>query len=129
MFAHVMPMPDVGSSLPFTPPGSKVSLRDVLQGSVVQGQVRHEALELGVFALKLLEPLHFRILHAAVLVAPAVIGLLGGYQPLGDLGRRQAARMQHLCIARLLLGSGRGNVVVVSKRRSSLPCSRAVGLS
>jgi hypothetical protein len=58
------------------------SLGDLLVGADVERLVGHDLLELAVLALQLLEPLDVVGLHPAVLVAPAVQGLLGDLQRL-----------------------------------------------
>jgi hypothetical protein len=57
--------------------GLRVSLGDLLVGADVERLVGHDLLQLAVLLLELLQPLGVLCLHAAVLVAPAVQGLLG----------------------------------------------------
>src|SRR5262249_23126409 len=57
-----------------------------LEHLLVQGQLGDEALQPGVLGLQLLEPPGLVLLEAAVLVAPAVEGLLADAKALADLG-------------------------------------------
>ena len=56
--------------------GSEVSLRRLLQDGIVKGYISHQFLESGIFPLKLFQPSGLLYPHAAVLFAPAVLGLL-----------------------------------------------------
>src|SRR5690242_11446201 len=61
-----------------------------MQDRLVQAQVGDQGLEPGGLPLQVLEALHLVGLHAAVLVAPAMIGGLGDAQGLTGLGDRLA---------------------------------------
>jgi hypothetical protein len=57
-------------------PGLPISPGDLLQRLVLEHLVSDDPLELSVLPLELLEPLRILSFHPAVLVTPAVIGLL-----------------------------------------------------
>src|SRR5579885_2351747 len=76
-------------------------LGGLLEHLLVQGQLGGEALEAGVLRLQLLKPLGLVGLEAAVLVAPAVQGLLAGAEALADLGDAQALGQVGLGLAQL----------------------------
>src|SRR5262249_35586690 len=80
---------------------SPLFLGDLLEQLLVQGQVGDQALEPGVLGLQLLEPLGLVLLEAAVLVAPAVQGLLANAEALADLGDVQPLRQVSLGLAQL----------------------------
>jgi hypothetical protein len=65
-------------------------LHRLLEHLLVQGQLGDEALEAGVLRLQFLEALGLVLLEAAVLVTPAVQGLLADAEALADLGDGQA---------------------------------------
>jgi hypothetical protein len=96
------------------------SLRDLLQGKVFELLVGDQALQLAVLFLELLQPLDVGGLHAAVLVSPAVKGLLGDLQGLCRLGHLLAFAEHRLGLPELaddLLG---GVSPSLHLRRSSL---------
>jgi hypothetical protein len=72
------------------PAGLTTFLGDLLEHLLVQGQLGDEALEAGVLGLQLFEALGLVGLEAAVLVAPAVEGLLADAELLADLDGGQA---------------------------------------
>ena len=83
-------------------PGSKVSLRDVLEGFNGDCLSSDNSLEHRVFFLDLFEPLDLRPLDATVLVSPAVVSLLGDLESFGNLGQRKTLGEQNVRIAELL---------------------------
>jgi hypothetical protein len=76
-------------------------LGDLLEHLLVQGQLGDQALEPGVLGLQVLEPLGLVGLQAAVLVPPAVEGLLADAEALADLGDGQALGQVGLGLAQL----------------------------
>src|SRR5262249_17705820 len=80
---------------------SPLFLGDLLEHLLVQGQFGDEALEPGVLGLHLLEALGLVGLEAAVLVTPAVEGLLADPQALADLGDGQTLRQVGFGLAQL----------------------------
>src|SRR5215207_5356982 len=82
----------LGSALKPTDPrpagGTKLVRRLHLEHLLLKGEVRHKAAQAGVLALQILQPLGWLELKPAVLLAPAVITLLGDPGLLG--GERQA---------------------------------------
>jgi hypothetical protein len=76
-------------------------LGDLLEQLLVQGQLGDEALQPGVLGLQLLEALGVVLLEAAVLVAPAVEGLLADAELLADLADGQALGEVGLGLAQL----------------------------
>jgi len=75
----------------------EISLRARISSSLIGDQ----SLQRDVLALELLQPLGVVGLHTAVLVAPAVKGVLGDLQGLGDLGNALALAEQQLGLAEL----------------------------
>jgi hypothetical protein len=65
-------------------------LRDLPQRVDLQLLVGHDPLQAGVLPLEILQPLRVVGLHAAELVPPPVIGLLGHLQVPGDIGDLRA---------------------------------------
>ena len=69
-----------GGRVPLRPSaarGLEVSLCHVLEDLLLEPQFCHQLLELGILLLQLLEPLGLLQLQPAVLLASAVVGLLG----------------------------------------------------
>ncbi len=77
-------LPDADAS------GLEVSPRDFLQDQIVQRLISHEAFQTRVLLLQLLEPTNLVDLHAAVFLAPAVVGLFADAELTGGLGDRFA---------------------------------------
>jgi len=71
-------------------------LHYLLEHLLVQGQLGDEPLEAGVLGLQLLESPGLVLLEAAVLVTPAVQGLLADAEALADLGDGKA-----VCVRRI----------------------------
>lgn len=55
---------------------SELSRDDILQHRLVQAEIGHQPLELGILFLELAQPLHLRRHQTRVLVAPVVVGRL-----------------------------------------------------
>jgi GNAT superfamily N-acetyltransferase len=73
-----------------------VSRRYVLEPRLLQREIRYKATQAGVLALQLLQPLGLLDSHPAVLLAPAVLTLLGDPSLLAGLGQLHALRQLHL---------------------------------
>src|SRR5579864_341212 len=67
-------------------PGSGVSPDGLLQDLLVESQIGHGLFEPAILFLQVLEALHVVGLHAAVLMAPAKVRLLGNAQLLTHVG-------------------------------------------
>src|SRR5918993_182916 len=73
-----------------------VSRGDILQDLLLQREIRYKATQAGVLALQILQPLGLLDGHPSVLLAPAVITLLGDPSLLAGLGQLHALRQLHL---------------------------------
>ncbi len=74
-------------------------LRHLLQGGVVEGEIGHDVLQPGILLLELLQLLGVVGLHPAVLVPPAVEGLLRNLQVLGHCGDVGAIGLEALSLS------------------------------
>ena len=66
-------------------------MNDVLEHDLVEGQVRDEAFQLGVFVAKLLQLAGFARRYPAIDLLPAVVSLLGNPDLATDIPDRDAA--------------------------------------
>ena len=82
-------------------PGSEVSRGRLSKDCVVERYVGNELLQAGVLLLELLQALGLVELETAVLLPPALVGLLGDSDLLASLGNALALREHELSFAEL----------------------------
>ena len=82
--------------------GLEVSPGGFLEDSVIQGDIGHQLLQPAVLLLQFLKSLCLIHPHAAVLFAPAVIGLLGDTQLPANFTYRGALAEQYISLTQLI---------------------------
>ena len=68
------------------PWASPVFCRNVLQGSIIQRQIRHHLFELAVLVFELAQPPELTDFQAAILGLPAVVGAIADSEFAADIG-------------------------------------------
>ena len=82
--------------------GLKVSLGSLFKDGIIQRDISHQLLQLGVFLLQFLEPLGLLHPHATVLFTPAVIGLLGNTKLPANFTYRGVLAEQYFSLSQLV---------------------------
>jgi len=81
--------------------GRIAALGDILQDLLLERQIGDQPFQPGVLPLELLEPLSLLDLEAAILVAPAIVALLGDLGLFARLADGTALRHKHFNLPQL----------------------------
>lgn len=93
--AHAMPLTRIADPHSVVAPGLEASRGDVLQHRLLQAQLIHQSVQLGVFLLQLLQPPRLIYLHPAIFLAPTIVRPLHDTGFLARLGRHLSVGYRH----------------------------------
>ncbi len=101
--------------------GSGVSLGCLLQDRVIQRDISHQSLQPDILLLEFLESPGLLYSHAAVLSAPAVVGMVGHAKLSAGFGNRTALAQQNLSFPQLADDCSAVNVLLGIQMPPFLP--------